>query len=67
MNPDGGSKGVLLALAIVLLWLAGLGFFIAFEGSKILGGKMPESETYLDKLTKGLASAVDDASQEAPQ
>jgi hypothetical protein len=42
--PGGGSpagapdapKGVLLAIAIILLWLAGVCFFIAFEGSKIL-------------------------------
>jgi hypothetical protein len=30
------SKGVLLAIAIVLLWLAGFCFFIAFEGSALL-------------------------------
>jgi hypothetical protein len=44
-GPGGGSpaggvpdapKGVLLAIAIILLWLAGVAFFIAFEGSKIL-------------------------------
>lgn len=35
------SKGVLLAIAIVLLWLAGLSFFIAFEGSTILGEQVP--------------------------
>lgn len=32
-----GSKGVRLAIAIVLLWLACFAFFIAFEGSKLLG------------------------------
>lgn len=39
-SDDGGgespSRGVLLALAIVLLWLAGFCFFIALEGSKLL-------------------------------
>lgn len=32
----GHSKGVLLAIAIILLWLAGFCFFIAFEGSTLL-------------------------------
>jgi len=31
------SKGVMLAIAIVLLWLAAFAFFIAFEGSTLLG------------------------------
>ena len=31
------SKGVLLAIAIILLWLASFAFFIAFEGQQLLG------------------------------
>jgi hypothetical protein len=31
------NKGTMLALSILLLWLAGVLFFVAFEGSKILG------------------------------
>lgn len=37
MGQDAQKKGVLLAMAIILLWLAGFAFFIAFEGSKLLG------------------------------
>jgi len=36
-EAGGHSKGVLLAIAIILLWLACFAFFIAFEGSKLLG------------------------------
>lgn len=39
-KPDTGS-GVRLALAILLLWLAGLAWFIALEGQNFL----PESQT----------------------
>lgn len=35
-NPE-ASKGVRLAIAIVLLWLACFCFFIAFEGATLLG------------------------------
>lgn len=57
---EGGTKGVLLAIAILLLWLAGLSFFIAFEGSKILGGPAAGSESEIHKLETGLAEAVQD-------
>jgi hypothetical protein len=30
------GQGVALAIGILLLWLAGLAFFVAFEGSKFL-------------------------------
>jgi hypothetical protein len=40
---NGSSPSVLLALAILLLWLAGLCFFIAFEGGGILGETVPKS------------------------
>jgi hypothetical protein len=33
--PD-ESRGALMALGILLLWLAGVAFFIAFEGSSLL-------------------------------
>lgn len=32
----GAPKGVLLAIAIIVLWLAGFCFFIALEGSQLL-------------------------------
>lgn len=35
------SKGTMLAIAILLFWLAGVLFFIAFEGSGILGENPP--------------------------
>ena len=34
---DGPGSGVLAAIAIVLLWLAGVAFFVAFEGASVLG------------------------------
>lgn len=37
----GQSKGTMLAIAILLFWLAGVLFFIAFEGSGILGENPP--------------------------
>lgn len=55
---EGGTKGVLLAIAILLLWLAGLAFFIAFEGSKILGGPASGSESEVHKLETGLANVI---------
>lgn len=37
------SKGTILALAILLFWLAGVLFFVAFEGANILGENVPAS------------------------
>lgn len=64
--PD-APKGVLLAIAIVLLWLAGFCFFIAFEGSKLLtessGGG---SASMLRSIVNGLAQkSVDQAAKSA--
>ncbi len=36
MNSQNAGSAVRLALAILLLWLAGLSFFVAFEGAKFL-------------------------------
>jgi len=51
------SKGVLLAIAIILLWLAGLCFFIAFEGSQILGEAGPGAQGggFVKAIIGGLA------------
>jgi len=38
------NKGTMLAVAILLIWLAGVGFFIAFEGSKILSENLAAGE-----------------------
>lgn len=40
---SGVSSSTLLALAILLLWLAGICLFIAFEGQSILGETVPKS------------------------
>jgi len=52
------SNGVLLAIAIVLLWLAGIALFIAFEGASILGEAVPASgsggSSYLKAAVAGL-------------
>ena len=62
------GKGLLLALAIILLWLAGLGFFIAFEGSGILGETVPAKggggASYFGAAIKGLASNVQKVANE---
>ena len=61
---DTGSRGVLLALAILLLWLAGLAFYIAFEGSKILGGKASGSEAQITQLAGGLTTLAQQVASE---
>ena len=51
------SRGVLLAIAIVLLWLAAFAFFIAFEGSQLLGEQADTSGGGLIKaMVSGLAT-----------
>jgi hypothetical protein len=44
----GGSKGVMLAIAVLLLWLAGVMFWLAFEGTSFLPDALP-----LDSSGKG--------------
>lgn len=60
--PEGsGSKGVLLAIAIILLWLSGLAFFIAFEGSKVLNeASNPDGKSFFRGLIDGLAQKTVD-------
>jgi hypothetical protein len=53
------SKGVLLAIAIVLLWLAGLAFFVALEGSKLLGeAATPDGGGFFKALVQGINRVV---------
>lgn len=62
MEGPEASKGMLLALAIVLLWLAGFCFFVAFEGSKLLteSGGGTDGASLLRAILGGLAQkAVD--------
>lgn len=57
METGDRPSGVLLAIAIVLLWLAGVCFFVAFEGAAILGGPVPTSgggASWLRAITQGL-------------
>jgi hypothetical protein len=61
MNRAGG--GVRLALAIFMLWVSGLCFYIALEGSKILG----EGTTGSDMLTSALKNlALNAQTKEQP-
>lgn len=41
MPTADAPKGVLMAIAVLLLWLAGVALFIAFEGSQIIGEQIP--------------------------
>ena len=53
------AKCVLLAIAIVLLWLAGLAFFIALEGSSFLGEQAkPTGGGFFKALVSGLNGLV---------
>lgn len=50
------SKGVLLAIAIILLWLAGVAFWVAFTGSTgqtNAGGGLGEIDTMIHDVTGG--------------
>ena len=63
LQGGGGSmdkpKGVLLAIAIVLLWLAGLAFFVALEGSKLLGEQATQTGGgFFKAIMSGLANIV---------
>lgn len=50
------AKGVVLGIAIVLLWLACFCFFVAFEGQKLLGEQADTSGGGLVKaMIAGLA------------
>jgi hypothetical protein len=43
------GQGVALAIGIVLLWLAGLAFFVAFEGGKLLS-EATDAPTYIGSI-----------------
>jgi hypothetical protein len=54
------SKGTMLAVAILLFWLAGVLFFVAFQGSGILGENAPASGSggvsYFKAIITGLTA-----------
>lgn len=63
MEQETANKGVLLAIAIVLLWLAGFCFFVAFEGQKMLPESGPNANGggFLRAIIGGLAQkAIDE-------
>jgi hypothetical protein len=78
VDPDGegggGGKGVLLAVAILLVWLAGVCLWLAFEGSGGLpvslpvgpGGKPSYVLGVLQALTRR-AQALEQTGVEAQQ
>jgi hypothetical protein len=57
---DDRPNGVLAAIAIVLLWLAGVCFFVAFEGGSILGEALPAAggggASYFKAALQGLTT-----------
>lgn len=62
--PGGGegrekNRGVLLALGIILLWLAGVAFFFAFEGLN----SIEQSGTTGSSLFKSLIGGLADKAQ----
>lgn len=61
----GQSKGTMLAIAILLFWLAGVCFFIAFESSGILGENPPTDSkggaSWFKAALGGLTSMASDA------
>ncbi|HEY6275597.1 MAG TPA: hypothetical protein VIX86_04625 [Streptosporangiaceae bacterium] len=67
---EGKGNGVQLAFAIILFWLAGLAFFIAFEGSGILGETVPASgsggASYFRAVIQGLRNIVAPGSSGTP-
>ena len=56
-SDNGNAAGAKLALGFLLLWLAGLCFYIAFEGSKLIGTG-GSSQSTLGQIEAGLAHQV---------
>lgn len=60
MDDSDRPNGVLAAIAIVLLWLAGVCLFVAFEGTGILGEQIPAAGggggSYFKAALQGLAA-----------
>lgn len=53
-RDERGGSAVRLALAILLLWLAGLAWFIALEGQTFLG-EQKTAPTYLASILQEIA------------
>lgn len=71
MNPEGQlaavlgqalgkqpNKGTVLAVAILLFWLAGVLFFVAFQGNTILAENAPELGSGGISYFKGILSWI---------
>lgn len=69
MDDDAGdrAKGVRLALAIVLLWLAGVCFWLAFEGTQILPSKLPVGPGGKPSYFLGVLQALGTQAQQLQQ
>jgi hypothetical protein len=67
----GGARGVRLAVAILLLWLAGVCLWIAFEGTTILPDKLPVGPggkpSYFLGVLQGLGSQAQKLEQQGYQ
>jgi hypothetical protein len=52
------SKGTVLALAILLFWLAGVLFFVAFEGVSLFGEQAAETGSGATSWIKTIISGI---------
>jgi hypothetical protein len=57
-DSGGGGKGVLLAVAVLLLWLAGVCFWLAFEGTSFLPDKLPVDKSGKQSYFLGILQAL---------
>ncbi|HEY2089879.1 MAG TPA: hypothetical protein VGH54_28145 [Mycobacterium sp.] len=64
MDEDGGGKGVLLAISILLIWLAGVLLWVAFEGTAVLPVKLPVGPDGKPSYALGVVQAVTGQAQE---
>jgi hypothetical protein len=62
-----GSKGVVLAVAIVLLWLAGVCLYVAFEGTSFLPEQLPAGPGGKPSYFLGIIQAVTRQTQQLQQ
>lgn len=63
----GGNKGVLLAVAVLLLWTAGACLFVAFEGSGFLPDTLPTGPGGKPSYFLGIIQAVTRQAQQLQQ
>lgn len=54
----GASKGVVLAVAVLLLWLAGVCLYVAFEGTSFLPEQLPAGPGGKPSYVLGIIQAM---------